>query len=112
MATGKRPAFYALPGTNGWQDYLNLLHVPYTLWHLGYVVLGATISPTIHLDRLLGTLLAFFLAVGIASHALDELKARPLGTKIPPVVLASLAAVSLAGAVALGVNLYGRCGVP
>ncbi len=103
MATGKRPAFYALQGAKGWQDYLNLLHVPYTLWHMGYVVLGATISPTIHLDRLLGTLLAFFLAVGIASHALDELNDRPLGTKIPPVVLVSLAVVSLAGAVALGV---------
>ena len=64
MATGKRPAFYALPGTKGWQDYLNLLHVPYTLWHLSYVVLGAAIAPTLHLDRLLGTLLAFFLAVG------------------------------------------------
>ena len=61
MTTGKRPAFYALPGTKGWQDYLNLLHVPYTLWHLAYVVLGATISPTVHMDRLLGTLLAFFL---------------------------------------------------
>ena len=103
MATGKRPAFYALPGTKGWQDYLNLLHVPYTLWHMAYVVLGATIAPTIHLDRLLGTLLAFFLAVGIASHALDELNDRPLGTKIPPYVLVSLAVVSLAGAVALGV---------
>ncbi len=56
MATGKSPAFYALPGTKGWQDYLNLLHVPYTLWHLSYVVLGAAISPTVHLDRLLGTL--------------------------------------------------------
>ena len=103
MATGKRPAFYALPGTKGWQDYLNLLHVPYTLWHLSYVVLGAAISPTVHLDRLLGTLLAFFLAVGIASHALDELHDRPMGTKIPPVVLVSLAVVSLVGAVALGV---------
>ncbi len=103
MATGKSPAFYALPGTKGWQDYLNLLHVPYTLWHLSYVVLGAAISPTVHLDRLLGTLLAFFLAVGIASHALDELNDRPLNTKIPQVVLVSLAVVSLAGAVALGV---------
>ena len=103
MATGKRPAFYALPGTKGWQDYLNLLHVPYTLWHLGYVVLGATVSPTVHLDRLLGTLLAFFLAVGISSHCLDELNDRPLGTKIPSAVLVSLAVVSLAGAVALGV---------
>ncbi len=103
MATGKRPAFYALPGTRGWQDYLNLLHIPYTLWHLSYVVLGAAIAPTVHLDRLLGTLLAFFLAVGIASHALDELHDRPLGTRIPAVVLVSLAVVSLVGAVALGV---------
>ena len=103
MATGKRPAFYALLGTKGWQDYLNLLHIPYTLWHLSYVVLGAIISPTVHLDRLLGTLVAFFLAVGIASHSLDELHDRPLGTKIPPVVLVSLAVVSLVGAVALGV---------
>ena len=103
MATSKRPAFYALSGAKGWQDYLNLLHVPYTLWHMAYVVLGAAIAPTIHLDRLLGTLLAFFLAVGIASHALDELNDRPLGTKIPPYVLVSLAVVSLAGAVALGV---------
>ena len=103
MATGKRPAFYALPGTKGWQDYLNLLHVPYTLWHLSYVVLGAAIAPTLHMDRLLGTLLAFFLAVGIASHALDELHDRPMATKIPTVVLVSLAVVSLVGAVALGV---------
>ena len=103
MATGKSPAFYALAGAKGWQDYLNLLHVPYTLWHLSYVVLGAAIAPTVHLDRLLGTLLAFFLAVGISSHALDELKDRPLSTKIPTAVLVSLAAVSMAGAVALGV---------
>ena len=103
MATRKRPAFYALSGAKRWQDYVNLLHVPYTLWHMSYVVLGATIAPTIHVDRLLGTLLAFFLAVGIASHALDELHDRPLGTKIPRTVLVSLAVISLAGAVALGV---------
>ena len=90
MATGSSPAFYALPGTQAWQDYLNLLHVPYTLWHLSYVVLGAAISPTVHLDRLLGTLLAFFLAVGISSHALDELDGRPLKTKIPSAVLVLL----------------------
>jgi hypothetical protein len=70
---------------------------------LSYVVLGAAIAPTVHLDRLLGTLLAFFLAVGISSHALDELNGRPLCTKIPTAVLISLAVVSLAGAVALGV---------
>lgn len=103
MATRMSPAFYALEATRGWQDYVNLLHVPYTVWHLSYVVLGAAIAPTVHLDRLLCTLLAFFLAVGISSHALDELNDRPLSTKIPKAVLVSLAVLSLAGAVALGV---------
>ena len=70
---------------------------------MAYVVLGAAVAPTVHVDRLLGTLLAFFLAVGIASHALDELNDRPLGTKIPLLVLVSLAVVSLGGAVALGI---------
>tara|TARA_B100001146_G_scaffold64467_1_gene57183 strand:- start:1095 stop:1736 length:642 start_codon:yes stop_codon:yes gene_type:complete len=70
---------------------------------MAYVVLGAAVAPTVHVDRLLGTLLAFFLAVGIASHALDELNDRPLGTKIPLFVLVSLAVVSLGGAVALGI---------
>ncbi len=69
---------------NGWHDYVNLLHIPYTFWHLSFVVLGAAIAPTIHLERLMGTLLAFFLAVGIAAHALDELNGRPLGTRKPP----------------------------
>ena len=102
MKTGKTPAFYALDATSGWKDYVNLLHIPYTLWHLSYVVLGAAIAPSIHVDRLMGTLLAFFLAVGIGSHALDELNGRPLGTRIPRVVLAALAVASLAGAILLG----------
>jgi hypothetical protein len=49
------------------------------------------------------TLLAFFLAVGIAAHALDELNGRPLRTHIPSSMLVTLTVVSLAGAVALGV---------
>ena len=103
MATGNIPAFYALPGTRAWHDYLNLLHLPYTLWNLSIVVLGTVIAPIVNVDRLLGTMLAFFLAVGIASHALDELNGRPMGTRIPSAVLVSLAVVSLAGAMALGV---------
>ena len=102
MKTGKTPAFYALDATSAWKEYVNLLHVPYTLWHLSYVVLGAAIAPTIHLDRLMGTLLAFFLAVGIGAHALDELNGRPFGTRIPGVVLVGLGGASLAGAMALG----------
>ena len=75
----RRPAFYALrPG--GWRDLVTLLHPPYTAWHLSYVALGAAAASTIHADRLLAALAAFFLGVGVCAHALDELRDRPLGT--------------------------------
>jgi ubiquinone/menaquinone biosynthesis methyltransferase len=95
------PAFYALaPG--GWRDYVTLLHPPYTLWHLSYVVLGAALASEVRLDRLAGTLVAFFLALGIGVHALDEMNGRPLQTRIPDRVLAALAILGLGAAVALG----------
>jgi hypothetical protein len=98
-----RPAFYALaPG--GWRDYWSLLHPPYTVWHLSYVVLGAAIAPELHVRWLVETAVAFFLAMGIAAHALDELHGRPLGTSIPRGLLIGLAVVGLAGAAALGVD--------
>ena len=102
MRTGKTPSFYALDATGAWKDYVNLLHIPYTIWHLSYVVLGAAVAPAVHLDRLMGTLLAFFLALGIGAHSLDELNGRPLGTRIPSAILVTLAAASIAGALALG----------
>ncbi len=98
-----RPAFYALsPGT--WHDYASLLHPPYTLWHLSYVVLGAALAPSVHYDRLGATLLAFFLAVGVSAHALDELAGRPLKTRIPQGVLVALGVSGLVGAMALGLT--------
>ena len=82
----ERPAFYALR-TGGWRDYVTVLHPPYTLWHLSYVVLGAAAAPEVAFTRLGWTLAAFFLAVGIGAHALDELHGRPLYTKIPRALL-------------------------
>jgi hypothetical protein len=97
-----RPAFYALrPG--GWRDLVTLLHPPYTAWHLSYVALGAAAAPLLHGSRLVAALAAFFLAVGISAHALDELHGRPLGTRLTSRTLVALAAVSLGGAVAIGV---------
>ena len=98
-----RPAFYALR-TGGWRDYLTLLHPPYTLWHLSYVAVGAALAPHFHLDRMLWGIASFFLAMGVAAHALDELHGRPLRTKVPSSVLVGLAVVSLAGAVAIGIG--------
>jgi hypothetical protein len=99
--TETRPAFYAL-ASGGWRDYLTLLHVPYTAWHLAYVAIGAALSEEFRWSRLLPTLAAFFLAVGIGAHALDELRGRPLRTQIPDTVLVTLAVLSIAGAVAIG----------
>lgn len=97
-----RPAFYALaPG--GWRDWITLLHPPYTAWHLSYVVIGAALAPELRVSRLLLTLAAFFLAVGIGAHALDELNGRPLGTRLSDRTLAGAAAASLGGAVGIGV---------
>jgi hypothetical protein len=98
-----RPAFYALRG-GGWRDYVTILHPPYTLWHLSYVAVGAALAPHFHTDRMVWGLAAFFLAMGIAAHALDELKGRPLRTRIPSWILVAIAIATLAGAVAIGVG--------
>jgi hypothetical protein len=98
----ERPAFYALrPG--GWRDLVTILHLPYTGWHLSYVALGAAAAPTLHGERLAATLGAFFLGVGVCAHALDELNGHPLGTRLSDRTLIAIAAVSLAGAIGLGI---------
>ncbi|MGZ4127744.1 MAG: hypothetical protein ACXVEX_06320 [Actinomycetota bacterium] len=104
------PAFYALRG-GGWRDWWTLLHPPYTVWHLSYVVIGAAAAPVVRLDRLAATLVAFFLAVGLGAHALDELNGRPLRTRIPDGTLRLVAAASIAGAIAIGVVGVTRVGV-
>jgi demethylmenaquinone methyltransferase/2-methoxy-6-polyprenyl-1,4-benzoquinol methylase len=95
------PAFYAARG-GGWRDYWTLLHPPYTAWHLSYVLLGAALSPAPDPRIVAGALVAFGLAVGVGAHAFDELRGRPLGTRIPSPVLVSLGTAALVVAVALG----------
>lgn len=97
-----RPSFYALE-RGGWRDYVTLLHPPYTAWHLSYVVIGGCLAPAIAWERLGAAVVAFALAVGVGAHALDELRGRPLQTKIPSSVLVTLAAASIGAACAIGV---------
>lgn len=97
------PAYYAT-AKGGWpRDVWAVLHPPYTAWHLSYVLIGASLAPRISLFRLVLTLVAFFLAVGIAAHSLDEVRGRPLRTALPRRVLWTASVVGLAGAVALGI---------
>lgn len=97
-----RPAFYALR-SGGWRDFVTLLHAPYTVWHLSYVAIGAALAPQMRWGRLGWTELAFFLALGIGAHALDELHGHPLRTAIPDMLLVALAAASIAAACAIGI---------
>lgn len=96
------PAFYAVRGGRA-ADWWTILHPPYTLWHLSYVALGAAMVRHLDWTALAFSLLAFFLAVGIAAHALDERMGRPLGTGIADPTLTAVAAVALACAVGLGI---------
>ena len=109
------PAFYATASPAGAPrraraDWWVLLHPPYTLWHLGYVAIGGTIAPRFDGAKLAATLVAFFLAVGVCAHALDELHGRPLRTRIPAAHLVGAAALALCGAVALGIVGLARVG--
>ncbi|HWX87456.1 MAG TPA: hypothetical protein VNX67_04715 [Solirubrobacteraceae bacterium] len=102
MSRLERPAFYALRPGRG-RDVLTLLHPPYTAWHLSYVAIGAAVAPRLYGYRLVWTLAAFLLGMGVAAHALDELHGRPLSTGIPDRALVALAVLSLTGAAAIGV---------
>ena len=96
-----RPSWYALE-RGGWRDYVTLLHLPYTAWHLSYVVIGGCLAPVVAWGRLSAAVAAFALAVGVGAHALDELRGRPLGTRIPDAALVALAAASIGAACAIG----------
>jgi hypothetical protein len=67
------------------------------------VAIGACLAPTFHADRLGAAAAAFFLAMGIGAHALDEWQDRPLQTRIPDRTLLGLTVISLAGAIAIGI---------
>jgi hypothetical protein len=102
LSTETRPAFYAL-SSGGWRDYVTLLHPPYTLWHLSYVAVGAGLATHFSWTRFGAAFVAFALAMGIGAHALDELKGRPLRTRISDRMLWTLAVVTIGAATAIGV---------
>jgi hypothetical protein len=75
------------------------------------VVIGASLAPKVDATRLVATLLAFFAAVGLSAHALDELHGRPLRTRIPSAGLVAVTAAGLLVAVTLGVLGVARVGL-
>jgi hypothetical protein len=109
---GIAPAFYGARGGGRRSDWITLLHPPYTLWHLAYVAIGATLIRPISLSTLGWSLLGFFLGVGIGAHALDELHGRPLRTSIPSWQLVGVGVASVVGAAVDGWLVVGVALVP
>ena len=100
------PAFYTQPSfliRPRLRDWWAILHPPYTLCHLSFVVIGACLIAPVNSFRLWMTLLAFFLAVGLGSHALDELHGRPLRTSIPQWQLRVAGYGGVGAAVSIGI---------
>lgn len=92
------------PGGNNWiRDIWVLTHPWYTLWHLAYVVIGASLAETMNWATLGWTLFAFFLAMGVGAHCLDEWKGRPLNTQIPGIYLWLASLLSVSGAALIGI---------
>jgi len=104
------PAYYAVGAHTRLRDVRAILHPPYTAWHLSYVVIGSLIVSRVNWTTLAGAVVAFFLAVGVAAHALDELRGRPLGTQLPKNLLIACAALGLSGAIAIGIIAVFRLG--
>lgn len=100
----QRPAFYA-PTGSVIGDIASLLHVPYTLWHLSYVPIGAALAPTLDWEILGGTLVAFAVGLGIGAHSLDEVRSRPLGTRLSDRALWLLGIGAMA--ISLGIAVVG-----
>jgi hypothetical protein len=100
--TLEKPAWYALESRGALADFFNLLHPPYTLWHLSYVLIGIALSPTIYLFRSIAVLVSFFLGLGIGAHALDETMGNPLKTRLSKRALYSIGFTSLVIAAGIG----------
>lgn len=100
--TDLRRAFYAHEGSAA-ADLVTILHVPYTVWHLSYVAVGASLAPGLDGVRLLGTLIAFAFGLGVGAHALDEVHDRPLATSLSDTSLWALGVGSMVVSAAVAV---------
>lgn len=95
-------AWYILPSQRPWAKWFNMLHWPYTIWHLSYAVIGAALATELDWAILGWTVLAFFLGMGVAAHALDLVQGDPLRQGLNTKVLCVVAAAALALAALIG----------
>ena len=95
-------AWYARSGSRVRELY-TIMHLPYTSMVLSYVLIGALLSPTIHLDRVILTLMAYFFGLGFSAHALNEMRAAHWTEMLGKSELTVLFALPLGGALTIGI---------
>ncbi len=71
------------------------MHMPLPLCALAFATIGASLSDSIHLDRLGLTYVGILLALCLAAYSLDELHGRPYNTRFPKRVLWLFTAVGI-----------------
>lgn len=96
-------AWYARSGSK-LGEVFTIMHLPYTSMVLSYVLIGAAISPTFYPNRVILTLLAYFLGLGFSAHALNELHARHWGEALSRRELEILFVAPLIGAFFVGAH--------
>jgi hypothetical protein len=98
------PAFYVIRSDRLWARWLNVLHLPFTAWHLSYVAIGASMAGEVRWDVLGWTVLAFFLGMGVGAHCLDLIRGDPLALRLSRSNLALVGFVALAAAAGIGIT--------
>jgi hypothetical protein len=93
-------------GPPKFRSFIGLLFLPYTGMVLSFSVIGSMLATPLYWNRLLATLIIYFLGLGIAAHALDALGSKalkPWGTIFTKGQLWVMAILSLTLAYALAI---------
>jgi hypothetical protein len=93
-------------GPPKFRSFIGLLFLPYTGMVLSFSVIGSMLATPLYWDRLLATVIIYFLGLGIAAHALDALGSKalkPWGTIFTKGQLWVMAILSLILAYALAI---------
>src|ERR1039458_8396038 len=104
MQQNKGVAWYDSKGSGWLRDLWVLNHLPYTIWMLAYVIIGATLAPTLIWSLLGWSVLAFTFGI-TGGHALDELNGRPLRTTLSSDALFFIAIITISLGTWIGVEV-------
>ena len=110
--TGTTTAWYVVPSDALWARWLNVLHLPFSAWHLSYVAIGAAVADQVRWDVLGWTVLAFFLAMGVGAHCLDLVRGDPLALRLRRQDLVLVGGIGVAAAAGIGVTQFLLGNVP